>query len=182
MTLPAARTFEPFRRRFPPRDHPLNLPRLVAHPFQIAHQLAAHLHGQRVVVGALGKIPRRIAPLPRKLAFDFAQRALQLRRDALQQRGTRVRRRATVANFAEREDDFQLLRVARFVSGLRLMPSLGFLHRHFPLKVGMQAADHPTIEFLESRDRRSHRGRLEVLPGSGAAFVLRAFTRPELSE
>jgi hypothetical protein len=34
------------------------------------------------------------------------------------------------------------------------MPPFGFLRRHFPLAVGMQAADHRAIEFLEPRARQ----------------------------
>jgi hypothetical protein len=83
--LPAARLLESFCRNFPSRDHLLNRPTLVVHPIQIAHQRAACLDGQLVVVGAAGKIPRGIAPLTRKLAFDFSQRIFQLRCDALQQ-------------------------------------------------------------------------------------------------
>jgi hypothetical protein len=62
-----------FWRNFPSRDYLLNRPTLVSHPLQIIHQRPARLDGQRVVVAAAGKIPREIAPLPRKLAFDFAK-------------------------------------------------------------------------------------------------------------
>jgi hypothetical protein len=108
MVLPEAWLFEPFRSDFPPRDYLLGLPPPFAHLFQIARQLAEHLYGHHVVVDPAGKIPRRIVPLSRDLAFDFAQRTFQLRRDASEQGGAGVRGRAAVANFAEREDDFQL--------------------------------------------------------------------------
>jgi len=119
------------------------------------------------VVGAPGKIPRGIAPLPSNLAFDFAQRIFQLCCDALQKRGARVRGRPVVANFAAREDDFELLKVTRFVGRLRLMSPFGFLRRHFPLAVGMQSADHRAIEFLEPFGRARRRGRLGGMPVPG---------------
>jgi hypothetical protein len=73
MVFPAARLLETFRRNFPPGDHLLNRPTLVAHPLQSFIKRAARLNGQRLLVGAPGKIPRGIAPLPSNLAFDFAR-------------------------------------------------------------------------------------------------------------
>lgn len=63
-----------------------------------------HLLSQRVVVGALGIIPRGIAPPARELVPNFTQRTFQLRCNALQQRGAGVRGRAAITDVAEREE------------------------------------------------------------------------------
>ena len=55
-----------------------------------------------------------------------------------------MRGRATVADFAEREDDFELLRVSRFVGRLRLMPPFGVCTVNFPLEVGDAAGGPPS--------------------------------------